>query len=101
MAAFLYEFEWDPDKAGTNFSKHGVNFERAAEVFCDPLAISISDDEHSPAEVRWITMGKDTHGQYVLVVHTFEQLDDKTARIRVISARRPTKTEVRDYEEHQ
>jgi len=46
-------------------------------------------------------MGKDTHGQYVLVVHTFEQLDDKTARIRVISARRPTKTEVRDYEEHQ
>jgi len=41
MAAFLYEFEWDPDKAGTNFSKHGVNFERAAEVFCDPLAISI------------------------------------------------------------
>jgi len=46
-------------------------------------------------------MGKDTHGQYVLVVHTFEQLDDKTARIRVISAQRPTKTEVRDYEEHQ
>jgi uncharacterized DUF497 family protein len=69
-------------------------------MFCDPLAVTISDDDRV-AEVRWITMGKDRHGQYVLVIHTFEQLDDKTARIRVISARRPTKTEARDYEEHQ
>ena len=101
MAAFLYEFEWDPDKARTNFSKHGVDVERAAEVFCDPLAVTISDDEHSVAEVRWITMGKDTHGQYVLVVHTFEQLDERPRVFEVIPARRPTKTEVRDYEEHQ
>jgi uncharacterized DUF497 family protein len=36
MAVFLYEFEWDPDKARINFSKHGVSFELAAEVFCDP-----------------------------------------------------------------
>ena len=100
MAAFLFEFEWDPAKAGTNFSKHGVDFERAAEVFRDPLALTIPDDEHSIAEVRWITMGKDTRGQSILVVHTFEQIDDETARIRIISARRPTRTEVRDYEEH-
>jgi uncharacterized DUF497 family protein len=65
------------------------------------LALTIPDDEHSIAEVRWITIGKDTHGQYVLAVHTFEQFDGKTGRIRVISARRPTKAEVRDYEEHQ
>lgn len=101
MEAFLFEFEWDPAKAGTNFSKHGVDFERAAEVFRDPLALTIQDDEHSITEVRWITMGKDTCGQSILVVHTFEQIDDKTARIRVISARRPTRTEVRDYEEQQ
>src|SRR6187399_2381462 len=59
MAAFLFEFEWDPAKARTNFRKHGVNFERAAEVFLDPLALTIPDDEHSATEVRLITIGKD------------------------------------------
>ena len=101
MASFLFEFEWDPAKAGTNFTKHGVDFERAAEVFRDPLALTIPDDEHSITEVRWITMGKDTRGQCILVVHTFEQIDGEAARIRLISARRPTRSEVRDYEEQQ
>jgi uncharacterized DUF497 family protein len=39
MAAFLYELEWDPVKAHTNFNKHGMDFERAATVFLDPLAL--------------------------------------------------------------
>jgi len=47
MAAFLYEFDWDPDKAQTNFSKHGLDFERAATVFLDPLAVTIPDEEHN------------------------------------------------------
>ncbi len=101
MAAFFYEFEWDPAKAKVNFSKHRVDFERASEVFLDPLALSIADDEHSVAEARWITIGKDVRGRYVLVVHTFEQLDERTASIRIISARRPTKPETRCYEEQQ
>jgi uncharacterized DUF497 family protein len=99
MASFLFEFEWDPAKARTNFTKHGMDFERAAEVFRDPLALTIPDDEHSITEVRWITMGKDTRGQSILVVHTFEQTDGETARIRLISARRPTRSEVLEYEE--
>jgi uncharacterized DUF497 family protein len=99
--AFQFEFDWDPAKARTNVSKHGVDFERAAEVFLDPLALTIPDDDHSVAEVRWITMGKDTRGQSVLVVHTIQQLDDETTRIRIISARRPTRTEAREYEEPQ
>jgi uncharacterized DUF497 family protein len=61
MAAFLYEFEWDPVKAKANFTNHGVDFERAAQVFRDPLALTIPDEEHSESEVRWITLGKDTH----------------------------------------
>ena len=76
MAAFLYEFEWDPVKAKENYSKHGVDFERAAQVFRDPLALTIPDEEHSVSEVRWITLGKDPMGQYLLVVHTFEQLSN-------------------------
>jgi uncharacterized protein len=99
MAAFLYEFEWDPVKAKANFSKHGVDFERAAQVFRDPLALTIPDEEHSGSEVRWITLGKDTTGQYLLVVHTFEQLTSEQGRIRMISARRPTRAEVHTYEE--
>ena len=98
MATFLYEFEWDPAKASTNLSKHGLDFERAATVFLDPLAITIPDDEHSAAEVRW--MGKDAGGQYALVIHTFEWLADERGRVRLISARRPTRAEIRDYEEH-
>jgi len=101
MAAFLYEFEWDSSKARANFSKHGVDFERATEVFRDPLALTIRDEEHSVDQFRWITMGKDAHRQYVLVVHTFEQINNATGRIRVISARRPTLSETRDYEEQQ
>ncbi len=101
MAAFLYEFEWDPVKAQTNLNKHGLDFERAATVFLDPLALTIPDEEHSEAEARWITLGEDLSGRYVLVVHTFELLTDGQGRIRMISARRPTKTEIRDYEEQQ
>lgn len=99
MAAFLYEFEWDPVKAQTNFNKHGLDFQRAATVFMDPLALTIPDEDHSETEARWITLGKDRTGRYVTVVHTFEPLSDDRVRIRLISARRPTKAEVHDYEE--
>ena len=83
MALFLFELEWDPVKAQTNFSKHGLDFERAATVFLDPLAVTIPDEEHSETEARWITLGKDSD----------------RGRIRLISARRPTKAEIRNYEE--
>jgi len=99
MAAFLYEFEWDPVKAQANFSKHGLDFRQAATVFMGPLALTIPDEEHSETEARWITLGKDRMGRYVTVVHTFESLADDRARVRLISARRPTKSEVHDYEE--
>lgn len=99
MAAFLLKFEWDPVKARANFTKHGVDFERAAEVFRDPLALTISDDEHSHIETRWITMGKDTRGQSMVVVHTYDEIDSEIGRIRIISARRPTRAEMRDYKE--
>jgi hypothetical protein len=46
MALFRYEFEWDPAKARTNLNKHGLDFERAAAVFLDPLAVTIPDEEH-------------------------------------------------------
>jgi len=99
MADFLYEFESDPVKAKANFNKHGVDFERATQVFRDPLALTIPDEEHSESGVRWITLEKDMAGRYLVVVHTFEQLTNEMGRIRLISARRPTRAEVHAYEE--
>ena len=99
MAAFLYEFEWDPVKAQANFHKHALDFDRAATVFLDPLAITIPDEEHSETEARWITLGKDVTDAYVLVIHTFVQQARDRGRIRLISARKPTKAEIRNYEE--
>jgi len=99
MAAFFYEFDWNPVKAQANFSKHGVDFERAATVFLYPLAVTIPDEEHSESGHRRITPGKDAVGHNVLVVHTFEWLADDRGRVRLISARKPTRTEIRDYEE--
>ena len=56
---FEYQFEWDPVKAGINYKKHGISFERAAGVFKDPMAISIFDKDHSRFEERWVTLGLD------------------------------------------
>ena len=75
-----------------------MDFELAATIFLDPLALTISDEEHSETEARWITLGRDATNRYLLVVHTFELGEDR-ARIRLISARRPTNAEVRTYEE--
>jgi uncharacterized DUF497 family protein len=58
MAGFVYEFEWDTDKAKWNFAKHSLSFEQAAEVFRDPLALTIPDDEHSGDEVRGLRWGR-------------------------------------------
>jgi len=76
-----------------------LDFERAATVFLDPLALTTPDEQHSETGSQWITLGKDATDQYVLVVYTFEPLPGDRGRIRLISARRPTKTEVHNYEE--
>ena len=93
-----FNFEWDPYKAKQNFQKHKVSFERAGEVFLDPLAISIFDEEHSSDEVRWITIGKEQTNLVLVVVHTFHEENIDNCRIRLISARKATKKEIKQYE---
>ena len=61
-----YDFEWDPQKAKSNFHKHGVSFEDAATVFQDANALSIFDDEHSIKEERWITLGISSSGRLLV-----------------------------------
>jgi uncharacterized protein len=40
----FYHFEWDPAKARANVLKHAVSFQRATQVFRDPLAVSVYDE---------------------------------------------------------
>jgi len=97
-APFAYRFAWDPAKATVNRRKHGVSFEQAAGVFRDPLAMSRYDEEHSEGEERWVTLGVGENGVLLVVSHTFEELSEQEARVRLISAREATAPERRQYE---
>ena len=92
-----YNFEWDPVKAGDNLRKHRVSFERATEVFLDPFGLSLFDRRHSRTEERWITLAKDWNDVLLVVVHTFREIDNENSNIRIISARKATRREAKQY----
>lgn len=94
-----YTFEWNPSKAKRNTQKHNISFERATEVFLDPMAISLFDEEHSDKEERWITIGTNSFEMVVVVVHTFREVSAEETIIRIISARKATKNEMKQYKE--
>ncbi|MFP4332237.1 MAG: BrnT family toxin [Campylobacterales bacterium] len=95
----IYSFEWDTNKAKTNFSKHNIRFEDAVSVFRDKNAISIYDEKNSAKEDRWVTIGMDFKTRTMVVIHTFVYVDSKSCNIRIISARRATKKEQREYKD--
>lgn len=88
--------EWDERKAVANLSKHKVSFEEAQTVFYDPLACIFDDEWHSTDEPREIIIGHSNSNRLLLVC--FVERDP--GLIRIISARRATKRECRDYEEN-
>lgn len=90
------DFSWDPKKAALNLKKHKVGFEEAVTVFYDPLAKVAHDPDHSDDEDRFIIVGHSQKNQLLFVVHLYR---DGSDRIRIISARRATKQEMRDFEE--
>ena len=94
---FQYQFEWDPVKARRNLKDHQVAFERAATVFLDPQALSEFDEEHSQDEDRWVTLGLDRTGSLLVVCHTYREETAVSARIRLISARKATRNETKQY----
>jgi len=96
---YIVETDWDEDKARANAAKHDVTFENARTVFYDPLAITVFDSVHSEDEDRWITIGRTTDGSVVYVVHTVVETGPNWIEVRIISARKPTKAELHDYEE--
>jgi uncharacterized protein len=86
-------FEWDPEKAESNLTKHGVSFDEASSVFGDPLATSVADPEHSAGEERFLTTGMSNQQRVVIVWHV-----DRGDVLRIIGAREVTPRERRTYE---
>jgi hypothetical protein len=87
-------FEWDEAKATTNLEKHGVSFDEARTVFGDQYTITVFDTRHSSEENRFIDIGMSVNGRILIVSYTE---DDK--RIRIISCRKATPKERRQYEQ--
>jgi uncharacterized DUF497 family protein len=96
-SSFDIQFEWDPRKAQTNRSKHGVSFENAATVFADRDHLTMHDAVHSAADDRWVTLGVESGGKLIVVVHTWEDVSRDEARVRIISARAATARERAQY----
>ncbi|WP_071190243.1 BrnT family toxin [Trichormus sp. NMC-1] len=88
------EFEWDTKKAESNLSKHGVLFIEAQTVFDDPLYVDFYDPDHSEAEHRYIIIGESSKNRILLVAYT-----EREDTIRIISARKVTKQELKAYQE--
>jgi uncharacterized DUF497 family protein len=84
--------DYDPAKATANLRKHRVSFADAEGALHDPLAITVEDCS-SAGERRFITIGLGSAGELLVVVYT-----ERKGGYRLISARRPTRKERKQYE---
>ena len=89
-------FEWDPQKAAVNRAKHKISFEEAATVFGDSLGRITDDPRHSETEERNVLLGQSVRRRLLAVMFT-----ERGQAIRLISARKATRRERREYEENE
>jgi uncharacterized DUF497 family protein len=92
----MFTFEWDDNKAKTNLKKHAVSFEEAQSVFFDENARIIDDPGHSYEEERFIILGISLNARLLVACHCYRE---KEKVVRIISARKATKSETRQYQE--
>ncbi len=85
-------FEWDEEKRRANLRKHGVEFADAATAFDDDNAVTMPDPD-SEGEERFLTLANDALGRLLVVVYTW-----RGDSIRLISARKATRRERRQYD---
>ena len=84
--------EFDPKKRELNYTKHGVDFLKAALIFSQPT-LTVLDSRKDYGEQRFISMGM-ADGELLVVVHT-----DRNTNIRIISAWKGGGKEHEKYEE--
>lgn len=90
------EFAWDPRKNEVNRRKHHVSFEEARTVFYDDDALVIGDPEHSQEEDRFLILGFSAQARLLVVCHCCRESESV---IRIISARKATRNESKQYDE--
>ena len=90
--SLMVTFEWDEDKRRANLRKHGVEFADAVTAFEDDNAMTMRDED-SEGEERFVTLATDALGRLLVVVYTWRE-----ERIRLISARKATRRERKQYE---
>jgi uncharacterized DUF497 family protein len=88
-------FEWDPRKAAANLRKHGISFTEAETAFYDDYAAIRDDPDHSEAEDRFVLLGMSAALRVLVVVHCAREAGSV---IRLISARRATRSERAQYD---
>lgn len=88
------QFEWDNHKNEINIRKHKISFEEAKTVFYDKNARIIADPDHSQDEDRFIILGLSSSIRLLVVCHCYRKNDEV---IRIISARKATKNEIKYY----
>ncbi|MEA5421163.1 BrnT family toxin [Spirulina sp. CCNP1310] len=87
-------FEWDERKAHQNEQKHRISLEEAQTAFDDENARLSHDPDHSQDEDRYILLGMSAVLRILVVCHVYRQNDEV---MRIISARRATKQEQKQY----
>ena len=87
-------FEWDEKKHSLNMRKHGVSFNEGQTVFADENGLLLDDPDHSQEENRFILLGLSSSLRLIVVSHTYRKDD---AVIRIISARKATNSEQKQY----
>lgn len=90
----IINFEWDENKNAINKKKHGLSFEEARTVFYDDNALMISDAKHSEQEDRFLLLGTSFNANLLVVCHCYRESDTV---VRIISARKATKNEAKQY----
>ncbi len=88
------KFTWDPKKASSNLKRHGISFDEARSVFLDEYAIEYFDETHSEEEDRFLLLGLSALARLLLICHCYRE-SERT--IRIISARKATKSESEHY----
>ena len=91
------KFSWDNNKSQSNLKKHQISFEEAKTVFDDENARLIFDPDHSEDEDRFILLGFSCNSKILTVVHCYR---DDEQNVRIISARKSTKQETKQYREY-
>ena len=83
-------------KRKTRLTRRNIkySFEEAKTVFYDEEALLIEDPEHSSEEERFIILGLSKKANLLVVCHCYRASETV---IRIISARKATKTEEKQY----